>query len=81
MNTKSAKKAQTKPPRAPAGQIPPRGDWETEWARLKLSIVGYKVIELTDVEKLLLINDSESLDLDPVDPTYPPTQLQGAIVA
>ena len=52
MNTKSAKKAQIKPPRAPAGQVPPRGDWETEWARLKLSIVGYKVIELTDVEKL-----------------------------
>ena len=81
MNTKSAKKAQNEPPRAPAGQVPPRDNWETEWAKLKLSINGYKVIELTDVKKLLLINDSESLNLDPVDPAYPPTQLQGAIVA
>ena len=81
MDTKSAKKAQNKTVRAPAGQVPQRDNWETEWARLKLSINGYRVVELTDVEKLLLINDSESLDLDPVDPTYQPTQLQGAIVA
>ena len=58
MNSKSTKNAQAKAPKAPQGQVPPRGNFETEWARLDHSINGYKGIKLTEVEKLLLINDS-----------------------
>jgi hypothetical protein len=80
MSTKKNKKAQNQPPKPPAGQIPPRKDWETEWDRLKHSVSGNKGPGLSEEEKFLLTNDSESLKLDPVDQTYPATQLVGAIV-
>ena len=80
MDTKRTKKAKSQLPKPPAGQIPPRKDWQTEWNRLKHTVSGNKGQWISDEEKLLLINDSESLNLDPVDPTYPATQLAGAIV-
>ena len=62
-----------------AGLIPARPDADTEWIRLRQYVYGDQTDELTEIEKRLLTNDSEDLDLDPIEPTYPATMIQGAI--
>ena len=63
-----------------AGLIPVRPNADTEWIRLRQYVYGDQTDELTEVEKRLLTNDSEDLDLDPTEPTYAATMIQGAIV-
>ena len=56
-----------------AGLIKPRPNADEEWNKLKSFVGGDRPKELTELEKRLLTNDSEDLNLDPMDPEYPPT--------
>ena len=46
-----------------------RKDWQQSWDRLKNHISGSRE-EISDLEKLLLTNDSEKLFLDPEEPDF-----------
>ena len=57
--------------RSPAGLIKPRPSADAEWAKLKNYVYGDPTRQLTELEKRLLTNDSEDLNLDPLEPAYP----------
>ena len=72
MPKKSKKETPTQ--KAQAGLIKdPRPNADEEWNKLKSFVGGDRTRELTELEKRLLKNDSEDLNLDPMDPEYPPT--------
>ena len=50
----------------------PRPNAEEEWTKLK-HFVGGDRTQISELEKRLLTNDSEDLNLDPMEPGYPPT--------
>ena len=78
--TKPRRRAKPKgAPRPPAGVIQERPHWEDAWSNLKTHISG-RSTAITEMEKLLLTNDSEALNLDPIEPTYPATKLAGALM-
>jgi hypothetical protein len=75
MPKKSKKETPTQ--KAPAGLIKdPRPNADEEWNKLK-SFVGGDRTRISELEKRLLTNDSEDLDLDHLNPTYPPPRTQG----
>ena len=66
-------KKETPTQKAPAGLIKdPRPNADEEWNKLK-SFVGGDRTAISELEKCLLTNDSEDLNLDPLEPEYPPT--------
>lgn len=67
--SKPKDKSKAKPEAPRGGLIPKRKDWQEAWARLKAHVSGDKE-EISDLEKLLLTNDSEALGLDPAEPDY-----------
>ena len=67
-------KKETPTQKAPAGLIKdPRPNADEEWNKLKSFVGGDRTRELTELEKRLLTNDSEDLNLDPLEPEYSPT--------
>jgi len=78
MNKKAApKKATPKketPTQKPAACLikDPRPNADEEWIKLK-NFVGGDRTKISELEKRLLTNDSEDLNLDPMTPKYPPT--------
>ena len=69
---KAASKKETPTQKAPAGLIKdPRPNAEEEWTKLKHFIGGDRT-QISELEKRLLTNDSEDLNLDPLEPAYPP---------
>ena len=74
---KAKTKKETPTQKAPAGLIKePRPDAEEEWTKLKHFIGGDRT-QISELEKRLLTNDSEDLNLDPLEPAYPPSKKQG----
>jgi hypothetical protein len=70
---KAASKKETPTQKPPAGLIKdPRPNADEEWNKLK-SFVGGDRTHISEMEKRLLTNDSEDLNLDPLVPAYPPT--------
>ena len=70
---KAASKKGTPTQKAPAGLIKdPKPNAEEEWTKLKHFIGGDRT-QISELEKRLLTNDSEDLNLDPMEPEYPPT--------
>jgi len=66
-------KKETPTQKAPAGLIKdPRPNSEEEWTKLK-HFIGGDQTQISELEKRLLTNDSEDLNLDPMDPEYPAT--------
>jgi hypothetical protein len=69
---KAASKKETPTQKAPAGLInDPRPNAEEEWTKLK-HFVGGNRATISELEKRLLTNDSEDLNIDPLEPAYPP---------
>ena len=75
MNNPDKSKGNPKAPKT-GGLIPKRPDWKEAWNRLK-KYVSPPHDSITEVEKLLLTNDSEKLELDHLYPTHDPTSNPG----
>ena len=67
MNNPKRNQSNLIPKPAQGGLIPERKDWKETWDRLKKF---FNLKTLSDVEKLLVTNDNEALELDPVELSY-----------
>ena len=69
MSNLNRRKSDPRPLKAQGGLITPPGNWKDVWAKLKKYYIGTRQ-DLTELEKSLLTNDNEALELDPEEPTY-----------